>query len=178
MIEVRLYLYGIAVTLLDTAGIRDTDDLVEGLGVQRAKERATQADIRVHMLMPDSPIPLDIGVSDILVHAKSDLWSPVGLGVSGHTGAGIDALVDQISSILKERVGSVGIAMRERHRIAMVRAIGYMDVAEADLSSETGMTDLIAEELRSAIRAVDSLVGRVDVEQVLDEIFSSFCIGK
>jgi tRNA modification GTPase len=178
VIEVRLDLDGIAVTLLDTAGLRDTDDIVEGLGVQRAKERAIQADIRVHMLLQSDPEPQDIGESDILVQAKSDLGHGSGLAVSGHTGAGIDALVDQIAGILKKRVGSVGTAMRERHRVAMLRAIGYMEVAERDLGSELGMTDLIAEELRSAIRAVDSLVGRIDVEQVLDEIFSSFCIGK
>mgnify|MGYP001949703449 CR=1 FL=1 len=178
VIEVRLDLDGIAVTLLDTAGMRDTDDIVEGLGVQRAKERAARADIRVHMLLSDDPLPQDIDESDILVQAKSDLGHRDGLAVSGQSGAGIDQLVDLISSILKNRVGSVGVAMRERHRIAMMRAIGYMDVAEADLNSDSDMTDLIAEELRSAIRAVDSLVGRVDVEQVLDEIFSSFCIGK
>jgi tRNA modification GTPase len=178
VIEVRLDLDGIAVTLLDTAGMRDTDDIVEGLGVQRAKERARQADIRVHMLLQNDPRPQDIGESDILVQAKSDLGHEGDIAVSGHTGAGVDTLIDRISRILKERVGSVGIAMRERHRVAMLRAIGYLEVAEKDLSSELGMTDLIAEELRSAIRAVDSLVGRVDVEQVLDEIFSSFCIGK
>jgi tRNA modification GTPase len=130
------------------------------------------------MLLQNVPIPQDIGESDILIQAKADLGHEGDLAVSGHTGAGIDTLIDKISRILKERVGSVGIAMRERHRVAMLRAIGYLEVAEKDLSSELGMTDLIAEELRSAIRAVDSLVGRVDVEQVLDEIFSSFCIGK
>ncbi|MCG3268432.1 tRNA uridine-5-carboxymethylaminomethyl(34) synthesis GTPase MnmE [Yoonia sp. I 8.24] len=178
VIEVRLDLDGIAVTLLDTAGLRDTDDIVEELGVQRARERAERADIRVHMLLTNDTRPQNIGVDDILVQAKSDLGHEGGLAVSGQTGAGVDALVDQISAILKERVASVGIAMRERHRVAMLRAIDFLEVAEKDLSSDLGMTDLIAEELRSAIRAVDSLVGRVDVEQVLDEIFSSFCIGK
>ncbi|PRY75737.1 tRNA modification GTPase [Yoonia maritima] len=178
VIEVRLDLDGLAVTMLDTAGLRDTDDVVEGIGVQRAKERAAQADIRVHMLLPDDIGPLNVGDSDILVRAKSDLDCGEGLAISGKTGDGVDALVEKISDILKERVGSVGIAMRERHRIAMVNAIRFLDAAEADLDVQHGMTDLTAEELRSAIRAVDSLVGRVDVEQVLDEIFSSFCIGK
>lgn len=178
VIEVKLDLDGIAVTLLDTAGLRDTDDLVEGMGVQRAKERAAQADIRVHMLLPEDDLPQNIGDSDILVRAKSDIVRGDGLSVSGQTGAGVDNLVAQISDILRERVGSVGVAMRERHRVAMLHAIGYLEAAEMGLGHDLGMTDLIAEELRSAIRAVDSLVGRVDVEQVLDEIFSSFCIGK
>ena len=178
VIEVRLDLDGLAVTMLDTAGLRDTDDVVEGIGVQRAKERAAQADIRVHMLLPGDPEPRDVDYNDIIVRAKADLNRGEGLAISGKTGDGVDALVEKIADILKERVGSVGIAMRERHRIAMVNAIRYLDAAEADLDVQHGMTDLTAEELRSAIRAVDSLVGRVDVEQVLDEIFSSFCIGK
>ena len=90
VIEVRLDLDGIAVTLLDTAGMRDTDDIVEGLGVQRAKERAARADIRVHMLLSDDPLPQDIDESDILVQAKSDLGHRDGLAVSGQSGAGID----------------------------------------------------------------------------------------
>lgn len=178
VIEVRLDLDGLAVTLLDTAGLRETDDIVEGIGVQRAKDRAEQADIRVHMLLSSDNAPQYIGDSDIIVRSKADIERGEGLAISGKTGDGVDALVSKISDILKDRVGSVGIAMRERHRVAMVNAIRYLDAAEADLDVQHGMTDLTAEELRSAIRAVDSLVGRVDVEQVLDEIFSSFCIGK
>ena len=178
VIEVRLDLDGLAVTLLDTAGMRETDDVVESIGVARAKERAQQADIRVHMLSVGDSEPLYIDESDIIVRAKGDLYAGSGLAVSGKTGAGVDALVDQIAHILKDRVGSIGIAMRERHRLAMVNAIEYLDAVEAGLDIENGMVDLSAEELRSAIRAVDSLVGRVDVEHVLDEIFSSFCIGK
>ncbi|KJZ19413.1 tRNA uridine-5-carboxymethylaminomethyl(34) synthesis GTPase MnmE [Loktanella sp. S4079] len=178
VIEVQLDLDGMAVTMLDTAGMRETDDVVEGIGVQRAKERAATADIRVHMLMHNDEYPLHIDDSDIIVRAKSDIHDAEGFGISGKTGAGVDELVDRIGSILKERVASVGVAMRERHRVAMIRAIGYLDAAENDLEQQHGMADLTAEELRSAIRAVDSLVGRIDVEQVLDEIFSSFCIGK
>lgn len=178
VIEVRLDLDGLAVTMLDTAGLRDTDDIVEGIGVQRAKDRARQADIRVYMMLEGDEPPQYIDENDIIVFAKADLSAGNGFAVSGKTGAGIDALVDRISNLLQERVASVGIAMRERHRLAMLNAIEYLEAAESDLDLQHGMTDLTAEELRSAIRAVDSLVGRVDVEHVLDEIFSSFCIGK
>ncbi len=178
VIEVRLDLDGLPVTLLDTAGLRDTDDIVEGIGVQRAKDRAHDADIRVHMMSDEFFEPHDVGSSDIFVRAKADLLDDETGAVSGKTGAGVDQLVDNIAAILKNRASSVGIAMRERHRLAMTRAIAYLDAAEHGLDEGHGMTDIIAEELRSAIRAVDSLVGRVDVEQILDEIFSSFCIGK
>jgi tRNA modification GTPase len=178
VIEVQMDLDGLPVTLLDTAGVRDTDDIVEGLGVARAKERAERADFRIHLVMDPSEMDADLGSDDLVVQAKSDLHRVGGLAISGKTGDGIDSLIDRVSQRLQEKVGQIGIAMRERHRVAMVRAIGYLDDAVQALETPDAMTDLVAEDLRSAIRAVDSIVGRVDVEHVLDEIFSSFCIGK
>lgn len=178
VIEVRMDLDGLPVTLLDTAGLRETDDIVEGLGVARAQERAQRADLRIHLVTEGSEILMPLGEDDIVVRGKADLLSGDDLAVSGKTGAGIDQLIACVSEKLAGKVGNIGIAMRERHRSAMLRAIGYMDDALNAMDNEAAMTDLIAEDLRSAIRAVDSIVGRVDVEQVLDEIFSSFCIGK
>lgn len=178
VIEVRMDLSGLPVTLLDTAGIRDTEDLVEGLGVARAQERADKADLRIHLSEAPFLSDCDETSDDLFVRGKSDISEGSGLSVSGKTGAGIDALIDEIALRLQTKVGSIGVAIRERHRTAMLRAIEHMSDAQAGMSSETGMTDLIAEDLRAAVRAVDSIVGRVDVEHVLDEIFSSFCIGK
>ncbi|KQI73577.1 tRNA modification GTPase TrmE [Loktanella sp. 5RATIMAR09] len=178
VIEVQMDLDGLPVTLLDTAGVRETDDIVEGLGVARAKERAERADFRIHLVLDPAEMGDELGPDDVVVQAKSDLHRGDGLGISGKTGDGIDVLIDHVSKRLQEKVGQVGIAMRERHRVAMVRAIGYLDDAVLALETPDAMTDLVAEDLRSAIRAVDSIVGRVDVEHVLDEIFSSFCIGK
>lgn len=178
VIEVRLDLNGIPVTLLDTAGQRETEDVVEQIGVARAHERAAKADLRIHMLFNDGDIPQYNDDNDIYVRAKSDLIDGAGLAVSGKTGAGVDQLIAQISSILEKRVASVGTAMRERHRLALVNAVSFLNAALGGLDGNGGMTDLTAEDLRSGIRAVDSLVGRVDVEHVLDEIFASFCIGK
>lgn len=178
VIEVRMDLHGLPVTILDTAGIRDTDDIVEGIGVSRAKERAAQADLRVHMMVDGIIPPQDVVSGDIFIRAKGDLESGEGCAVSGKTGAGVEDLITLISDILQDRVASVGTAMRERHRLALVDAAGYLQAALQDMEQGMEMTDLTAEELRSGIRAVDSLVGRVDVEHVLDEIFASFCIGK
>ncbi|MEO0904934.1 MAG: GTPase, partial [Pseudomonadota bacterium] len=178
VIEVQMDLEGLPVTLLDTAGVRDTDDLVEGLGVARALERAERADFRIHLSL-DPGTMLDVaGPDDVIVQAKSDLHDWSGLGISGKTGDGVDQLIEQVTARLQEKVGQIGVAMRERHRVAMLRASAYLDQAMAALKNEDAMTDLVAEDLRAAIRAVDSIVGRVDVEHVLDEIFSSFCIGK
>ena len=178
VIEVRMDLAGLPVTLLDTAGQRETSDIVEGLGVARARERAGKADLRVHLLLPNEKEPQDVGQDDLIVRGKADISGSAGLAVSGTTGAGLDNLIDEISSRLASKVSNIGIAMRERHRVAMLRAISFMTVAMDAMGDDQAMTDLIAEDLRSAIRAVDSIVGRVDVEQVLGEIFSSFCIGK
>ncbi|EBA14138.1 tRNA uridine-5-carboxymethylaminomethyl(34) synthesis GTPase MnmE [Roseobacter sp. CCS2] len=178
VIEVQMDLDGLPVTLLDTAGVRETDDVVEGLGVARALERAERADFRIHLLMAPNDTSAPSGPDDLIVQAKSDLHDGDGMAVSGKTGDGIDQMIARVSGRLQEKVGQIGIAMRERHRVALVGAVGYLDDATAALGQSDMMTDLIAEDLRSAIRAVDSIVGRVDVEHVLDEIFSSFCIGK
>ncbi|WP_019954303.1 tRNA uridine-5-carboxymethylaminomethyl(34) synthesis GTPase MnmE [Yoonia vestfoldensis] len=178
VIEVRLDFDGIPVTLLDTAGLRETDDLVESLGVARARARAEQADLRIHMLLDTNIPPHDLEAGEIYVKAKGDVGNSGDLAVSGLTGAGVDDLIALIAAELTKRVASVGLAMRERHRLALLRAVSSLDAAGAGLDLDHGMLDLIAEDLRTALRAVDSLVGRVDVEHVLDEIFSSFCIGK
>lgn len=178
VIEVRLDLDGIPVTVLDTAGLRDTDDIVEGIGVQRARERAQQADIRVHMMLDADNLQQDMDNGDIYVRAKSDVSIGDGLAVSGKTGDGVDQLINIIGDMLGDKVASIGVAVRERHKVAVDQALTYLDAALVLLADEVNTADLIAEELRSATRAVDSLVGRVDVEHLLDEIFSSFCIGK
>ncbi len=181
VIEVRMDLGGIPVTLLDTAGLRDTEDPVESIGIDRAMERASQADLRI-FLLDGGDVPLVMAqADDLLVRGKADLGGvkhPEQLAVSGRTGAGIDALVAQVAQILAGRAMSAGVMTRERHRDAIVRAIGAMESAQSEVKNGSGRTEIAAEELRRAIRALDSLVGRVDVEDLLDEIFASFCIGK
>ena len=177
VIEVHMDLAGLPVTVLDTAGLRETDDLVEGMGVARARARASQADMRIHLLSKGDKVPPS-GPDDLIVWGKADLEATDGLSVSGKTGAGISDLILAMTERLRQKVGGIGIAMRERHRVALMRAVSALEAAERGLEAKHGMTDLIAEDLRSAVRAVDSIVGRVDVEQVLDEIFASFCIGK
>lgn len=178
IIEVRFDLDGLPVTFLDTAGLRESADEIEMIGVARAKDRAQKADLRVYMLLGDETAQLDIVDGDIIVGAKGDENSTGAFTVSGKTGSGVDELITRIGAELEQRVASVGVAMRERHRVALQQGINGLDVAIRSIDDPMGMSDLIAEDLRTAIRAVDSLVGRVDVEHVLDEIFMSFCIGK
>ncbi|MCR9125004.1 MAG: tRNA uridine-5-carboxymethylaminomethyl(34) synthesis GTPase MnmE [Rhodobacteraceae bacterium] len=178
IIEVRMDIAGLPVTLLDTAGLRESLDEVERIGMDRARQRAAAADLRIFLTEGADPEGVVVQPGDIRRQPKSDLNPDVPLGVSGLTGQGIDALVAEIGSVLRERTGSAGLATRERHRAAMQNAIGALEAAKAMLEHGPECYDIVAEELRSGVRALESLVGRIGVENLLDEIFASFCLGK
>lgn len=175
VIEVRMEIDGLAVTLLDTAGLRDTEDRVERIGIERALSRAEAADLRVFLTSSDPITGLEPTRDDIVVSGKADLS---GQGVSGLTGEGLPELIDIIGERLRKRVAGAATVTRERHRIALERAIRAMESAQPEVEKGPDRAEIAAAELRMAIRALESLVGRVDVENLLDEIFASFCIGK
>ncbi len=174
VIEVRMDLGGLPVTVLDTAGLRDTDDHVEGIGIARARDRAQRADLRVFLIDGDSP-DMEPLPGDIVIQAKADLR---GDGVSGKTGQGVGALVRQITDCLLSQASQAGLASRERHRLALAQAVDGLGLAESHVRIGEDRYDLAAEELRNVVRSLESLVGRIDVENLLDEIFASFCLGK
>ncbi|WP_420568973.1 tRNA uridine-5-carboxymethylaminomethyl(34) synthesis GTPase MnmE [Thalassovita sp.] len=178
VIEVRMDLGGLPVTLLDTAGLRETKDKVEEIGIARARERASLADLRVFLVEGDQAPDFDPEPDDIILRAKADLLEDKTQAISGASGEGVQDLIEDITKRLSERAASIGVATRERHRIAMMRAVDALSDAERLVRLGEDAADLAAEELRTAVRALDSLVGRVDVENVLDEIFASFCLGK
>jgi tRNA modification GTPase len=178
IVEVRMDLGGLPVVFLDTAGLRDTEDQIEKIGVARAIERARQADLRVFLLQDGDDLLLEYERDDIRVTPKADLGDAAGPSVSGKTGQGVDALLHRIQDILAQRSGHGGLATHERHRIAMQRALEQVMVAQSFVDKGVFQYEIAAEELRSATRALESLVGRIDVENLLDEIFASFCLGK
>jgi tRNA modification GTPase len=179
VIEVRMDLAGLPVTLLDTAGLRDTDDVVETVGIARAKERAEAADLRV-ILIPSHDHAPEIAPKrgDLVVVGKDDDGSKSQISVSGKTGQGIENLVNLISEYLSTLASGAATATHERHRIAMTTALNTLESARNEVLMGSERAELAAEDMRTAIRALDALVGRIDVENLLDEIFSSFCIGK
>ncbi|MDE3120905.1 MAG: 50S ribosome-binding GTPase, partial [Paracoccaceae bacterium] len=179
VIEVQMELAGLPVTVLDTAGLRASDDHVESIGIARAVERAAGADLRIFLCDEDG-LPEGIAPTgdDLVVEGKADRRVTSGLAVSGVTGQGIDGLVAEISLRLSSRVTGAATITRERHRLAIERAVGAMESARLAVLQGPDRAELAAEDLRTAVRALDALVGRVDVEDLLDEIFSSFCIGK
>jgi tRNA modification GTPase len=178
VIEVRMEIAGLPVTFLDTAGLRHTEDRLERAGIERALARAEAADLRL-FLTDGSPLPLEPVGDDLVVLGKADTksgWS--GLAVSGKTGLGVPELMARIGEILGERVGSAGALVRERHRVAVTTAIAALAESRAEVVRPDSRVELAAEHLRQAVRALDALVGRVDVDDLLGEIFASFCIGK
>ncbi|MBH1974146.1 MAG: tRNA uridine-5-carboxymethylaminomethyl(34) synthesis GTPase MnmE, partial [Rhodobacteraceae bacterium] len=165
VIEVRMDIGGLAVTFLDTAGLRNSDDVIEKIGIDRAMARAQQADLRLFlvseleeqlMLVPES--------GDLIVLAKDDLQERGGLSVSGKTGAGVGELLQEIAARLGVCAASAGLLIRERQRIAMQRAVLRLESALAGLTRAGEMPELIAAELRDASRALEALVGRIDAE--------------
>lgn len=178
VIEVRMDLKGLPVTFLDTAGLRETLDQIETLGIARAQDRARQADLRVCLGEAEGEFEGLIASGDILLAPKADLSDEPENGVSGLTGQGVDRLVARIAEILSHRARGAGVAIRMRHETAMATGVAALKAARDRMVEGEYMTDLAAEDLHSAIRALDSLVGKVDIESVLDDIFASFCIGK
>lgn len=176
VLEVRLDVAGIPVTVLDTAGLREASG-IEGAGVAKARERAMGADVRVFLVDEDDDVAaLEVArlPGDLVVLAKADLRN--GCGVSGLTGQGVDDLLRALSAVLEGRIVERSTLTRQRQREAVQRALDALERAIACV--EGNEVELAAEELRTAVRSLDFLVGRVDVEAVLDVIFSSFCLGK
>ena len=175
IIEVRMDLDGLPVTFLDTAGLRETSDAVEHIGVTRAIERALAADLRVFLLSSAEERPaLELQDDDIAISGKADL---TGEGVSGLTGQGLADLIKLIQQRLSHRVSDSGLLIRERQRNAVGSALANLLNAEGLIASGAG-AELVAMELRAAIRAMELLVGKIGTETLLGEIFASFCIGK
>jgi len=178
VIEVRMDVAGLPVTFLDTAGLRETEDVVESVGIARAKERAAQADLRVFLLDDPSQGAELAEEGDILLQAKADVAGGSFPGVSGKTGAGIAELITAISERLSSRVAHAGVATHLRHKRALQEGCDALEQARDLMLQNVEMSEIVAEEIRRAVYALDSLVGRVDVEAILDEVFSSFCLGK
>lgn len=175
VIEVRMEIAGLAVTLIDTAGLRDAEDEIERLGIERGQARAAGADLRVYLQGAPGEVAEGLQPDDIVVLAKADLWGAP--GISAATGEGIAGLIERIAGVLRGRVAHSSVFTRERHFDKLARARDALLSAEGALSAGVSW-DLVGEDVKQAIRALDGIIGRVDVEDVLGRIFSSFCIGK
>ncbi|WP_020173985.1 tRNA uridine-5-carboxymethylaminomethyl(34) synthesis GTPase MnmE [Methyloferula stellata] len=225
-IEVHLDIEGLPITLIDTAGLRESADPVEQIGMSRARERSKDADLVLWLSEAEAPIAPDPALLKTQVwpvFTKADLaqrgsapdphpeeraklasrrmekprpspFEPaaaqppqgerlssieadMGLSISAATGEGVDQLVEKLGAFAISATfnGEAGLITRERHRQAFGAAASALERILADLNRPI---EFLAEDLRLATRALESLVGGVDVEDVLGEIFSRFCVGK
>ena len=185
-IEVQLDLSGFKVILVDTAGLRTGTGLceIEQEGIRRSVMRAKAADFVIHVTTPHVAINSHLNDNDIIVINKCDLLNDFAqpgnvkgtVMVSALTGLGIEDLInkltDNITAITK--TNNPSILSRRRHQIAVSDSIAAIDRA---LTPGLPL-ELCIEDLRQALRSLGKIIGLVDVEEILSEIFSSFCIGK
>jgi tRNA modification GTPase len=191
LIEVRVDLGGYAATLVDTAGLREAEGLVEREGIRRAEARAAAADIVLWLSdvtaknggRPAPPGAIRVGTKIDLIDGGIDSGAdrsrlpPFDFLVSAETGQGIDALLAALAGRLAVTVGldEPPLVTRARHRAALVAC---RDALLAALSDDGRPLELRAEDLRAAGNALARITGRIDVEDMLDVIFRDFCIGK
>lgn len=180
VIEVRMDLEGLPVTFLDTAGIRDTSDELERIGIERARQRSEAADLRLFLVEGAGEAPAMAPMAgDLVVLAKADIIGrAAGLSVSGKTGEGVEAVLAAISAELGGRLPPDPVVIRQRHLEALRAAIDALGIARAEVEGGFGLAEVAAADVRRAVQAMDILVGRLGVEDFLGEIFASFCIGK
>ncbi len=181
VLEARVVIEGVPVTLLDTAGLRDSDDPVEAEGIRRARERMRLASLVIALQVSGHSDPLDLshsGLPVLAVWTKADLTGSLvedGLAISAHTGEGMDRLWAALGEATRRLAGVAAspVLTRERHRTALTRAVENLTA-----SLDAPLPELRGEELRLAVLALGRITGAVGIEDVLDSIFGQFCIGK
>lgn len=186
VLDAALTIGGYAVTLSDTAGLRDSDDPVEAEGVRRARLRAEQADLRLWVRAPGDPdgVAADYArPGDLVVCNKADLGAVAveggleSLSVSSRTGEGLAPLHDWIAARLARDLSGADFpaVTRERHRLRLTEALRAVQAARSALDLAPEMA---GEDLRRAADALSRVTGAIGVEDILGQVFSTFCIGK
>ncbi|MEM7328652.1 MAG: tRNA uridine-5-carboxymethylaminomethyl(34) synthesis GTPase MnmE [Pseudomonadota bacterium] len=185
VIEIRLSIGGYLVWISDTAGLRETSDIVEAEGVRRAREAASKADLRIWVFDAQDNPPVDgVQPGDLRVANKCDLVDPgtvsrETLKITAKAGIGISALETEMISRLNAMTQNIGAPMitRARHRQGIERALTHLVAAQHQLKSGSG-AEFVAEDVRLASRELGTLTGHINPDTVLGAVFSSFCIGK
>lgn len=193
VIEVRCDLGGLPVILVDTAGLRDAGDPIEAEGIRRTRVRMEQADLILLLRAQDearsaashtdeTDLHVPAGVPTLTIRTKQDVVASgaeaedqTELRISALTGLGLDRLLGRIEAQAAEAVGGgSALITRERHRLGLARCRDHLD----RLLAGSALPELAAEDLRLAVRALGEVAGVVGVEELLDRLFSGFCIGK
>ncbi len=186
VLDADLIIGGYAVTLSDTAGLRDSDDPIEAEGVRRARARAEQADLRLWVRAPGDPAAaaeVFVQADDLVVFTKADIdraWAPAGrdaVSVSTETGEGLADLHDRLALRLAHDMSGNDFpaVTRERHRRRLAEALVSVEAGRQALDVAPEMA---GDDLRRAAEALARVTGAIGVEDILGEVFSTFCIGK
>ena len=179
VIECRVDLQGLAVSFLDTAGLRDSKDEIEKLGISKAYEMADAADIRVFLIEEEGePLAITMRDGDIVRLNKGDERGLDVEAISGKTGQGISELLNLIVERLAVKTPTDVVAIRERQITGLRAADSFLAPVLTLVQSDPLPFELASQELYFALSELDFVFGRIDIESVLDEIFSSFCLGK
>ena len=183
-IEVLLDIEGFAVTLVDTAGLRESDDAIEREGVRRTRAHVKNADLTLwlHAADQSTQLPSDEpgDGAALKVTTKADLLGKSqrvgGLFVCASTGEGVAELLAAIAAVAREGGGEgASLIAHERHRSAFADSLKALERA---LDSRQSEPELIAEDVRMASQALQRIAGRIDVQDVLDQVFGRLCVGK
>ncbi|WP_029040971.1 tRNA uridine-5-carboxymethylaminomethyl(34) synthesis GTPase MnmE [Cucumibacter marinus] len=184
VLEVPLDIGGQLVLLADTAGLRDTPDVVEAEGVRRAQRRMAESDLVIVLVPGGHPVPeIKADCPVWIVRSKSDRSDqPVSgecLAISAKTGFGMKALMAELQSLVTRQAsaaakGEAVLVSRERDRVLLSECLQHLNRAR-DFHE---VNELLAEELRLAGDAIGRMTGVIDAEHVLDRLFAGFCIGK
>ncbi|MEM6422276.1 MAG: tRNA uridine-5-carboxymethylaminomethyl(34) synthesis GTPase MnmE [Pseudomonadota bacterium] len=182
LIECPMEIDGLPVTLIDTAGLNPTPDEIEAMGIERAANRARDADLRLFLHAPDAPLPPSAAgcrqPQDLDVATKADLGALPGIdiSVSARREADIDRLRGLLAGRLADRIAGAGLISHVRQEQCVAAAATHL--AAAGRAIDSAGAEIVAEELRGAVRALERLTGRIGAEDVLDSVFSAFCLGK
>jgi len=182
VVETHLEIAGVAVKISDTAGIRETEDLIEKEGIRRALQKAAAADIKIFLVDATKPILRAdlIDENTIVVVNKSDLapsFDEIACDVklSLSTKKNCDDLLKKLEEKILKLIPSQSSSLitQERYRVALVECVESLEKFSLQKNIE-----LAAEDLRLAARKIGQIIGEVGVENILDVIFSRFCVGK
>ena len=180
IIELRYNLDGIPIVFLDTAGIRKSKNKIEKIGISKSLKKANKSDLRV-ILTENIEEVLSLGLEksslDIVLRPKGDLKGSEP-SISGKTGKGIKNLLQEIKERLYSKKISSSVINRTRHLERVNICINYINNIKELVSRDIIELELLANELRGIILNIDGLLGLIDTESMLGEIFSNFCIGK
>lgn len=195
VIEVHLSLGGISVLLTDTAGLRDVvGSQIEAIGIERAMMEINHSDILIGVTEHGRPLEwsndrkpdivvvnkCDDGLDEadsVLIHGRNEFPDAVVCHLSVNTGYGLDDLLVKLTTKIAHHVAGAedALIVRTRHSEAVQKSIRHLNDALAILPTES---ELVADHVRLAARGLASITGHIDVEDMLGQIFSSFCIGK